>query len=158
MTSLVRTTKGSIESVVTSDSSSLQRRTVGSLGHLPLIYIDHSYLLGNRSSTLHMSLLSHLAGLGGVLGGLDAHQFFYKQLWYRFRNQTQTPYFSFIPSPSTRTADIAFWHLLQVLYLYFSFSTDTEALLHYLAQAPIQSQFSLQLTVIAMDVISRCQQ
>lgn len=80
--------------------------------------------------------------------------FFYKHLWYRFRNETGTQRFSVVPSLS---ANIAFWHLLHVLYLHFSLSTDTLKLLHHLSQTPSQSQLSLQLTVVAMDAVSHCQ-
>ena len=62
-----------IEDIVTSNSKSLHRRTIRSLRDLEIKVRQRPNLLGNRSSTLHMSLLSHLAGLGGVLGGLDAH-------------------------------------------------------------------------------------
>ena len=62
-----------IEDIVTSNSKSLHRRTIRSLRDLEIKVRQRPNLLGNRSSTLHMSLMSHLVRLGGVLCGLDAH-------------------------------------------------------------------------------------
>lgn len=72
-------------------------------------------------------------------------------------NQSQKLPFSFISSQNIQTPDIAFLHLLQVLYLFFTFSTDSKAILHQLGRAPFQSPFTKQLTQIAVDVITLCQ-
>lgn len=61
-----------IEDIVTSNSKSLHRRTIRSLRDLEIKVRQRPNLLGNRSSTLHMSLMHHLARLHSVLGGLDA--------------------------------------------------------------------------------------